>query len=313
MELRVYTYLILFTLYCIPAAAATKNAATPAPVKTFLNNLERLQLLSDDQSDEASRLNYENRNCFAGGTAEGNGVKINNSELSFLNISTSYGASQYCNNLFTLLYRNRALKLSHDIVSTEPIVLPDGNGKDEIRFYETKVKKTCIYNGEEKVFWQKFEVNAEDELIDTLEGYDSKPSNWEDNISDKSNKKNNTERGGSQQSEQGNKPYSPPIQETQPQTEKELLRLAARYYTSKDYSSATKTLHQLTAKYPNNAEAWYRLATIIRFKTKWSKTVYAKPKDEAIKYMRKAVDLATGSLRTKAERALFDWEHPYSM
>ncbi|MDE6523225.1 MAG: tetratricopeptide repeat protein [Muribaculaceae bacterium] len=313
MELRIYTFFIIFTLNCIPAAASTKNSATPAPVRTFLNNLERLQLLSDDQSDEASRLNYENRDCFAGGTAEGNGVKIHNSELYFLNISISYGASQYCNNLFTLLYRNRDLKLSHDIVSTEPIVFADANGKDEIRFYDTKVKKTCIYNGEEKVFWQKFGVDAEDELIDTLEGYDSKPSNWEGNISDKSNKKTNIERGGSQQSEQGNKLYTPPIQETLPQTEKELLRLAARYYTSKDYSSATKTLHQLTAKYPNNAEAWYRLATIIRFKNKWSKNVYAKPKETAIEYMRKAVNLATGSLKTKAERALFDWEHPYSM
>ena len=32
--------------------------------------------------------------------------------------------------------------------------------------------------------------------------------------------------------------------------------------------------------------------------------------DEAIKCMRKVVDLATGSLRTKADNALFYWEHP---
>lgn len=35
--------------------------------------------------------------------------------------------------------------------------------------------------------------------------------------------------------------------------------------------------------------------------------------DEAIKCMRKAVDLATDSLRAKVERAPFDWAHPYSM
>ena len=174
--MRIYTFLIQFILYCIPVAAATKNIATPVPVKTFLNNLERLQLLSDDQSDEASRLNYENRDCFKGGTAEGDGVQIRNSELYFLNISTRYAASQYCNNLFALLYRDRDLKLSHDIVSTDPLIFADANGKDEIRFYDTKVKKTCIYNGEEKVFWQIFGVDAVDEVIDTFEGYDRKPA-----------------------------------------------------------------------------------------------------------------------------------------
>jgi len=312
--MKVLTLLFLFTLGSLPAIAAPKAIATPSVVKTFLNNLGRLQQLSDDQSDEASRLNYENRDCFAGGVDEGNGVKINNSELFFLNISTRYGASPYCNTLFSLLYRERTLKMSHEILYTEAIYVPDINGKDEPYFYDTKVKKTCIYNNDKKVFWQEFLVDVSSGLIDTMTGYDKEPTDWRGGASSnhpiKPDNQNNQGRGGSSHLDQNNKPYAPPSQDIKPKTEQDLLRLAARYYTSKDYSAATSTLNTLTAKYPNNAEAWFRLALIVKYKTKWSKKVYKDPNRSAIEYMKKASDLANGKLKSKADNALFYWEHP---
>lgn len=316
-------YCVLVTMFLSFASllvAAPKNEGTPKVVKTLIANLETLTELSDNQRDDAYSIHLRNICSFAASGSGGINIDSDdrfNSEFHYLGLEPVSKSVTYCNKLYSLLYKERALKLSHEILYTEAINAPDIDGKDELYFYDTKVKKTCTYNNEEKVIWQTFEVAASDGLIDKIEGFDSKPTDWRGGASSTSpitpNSQNNRQSGSTSHLGQNNKPYTPPSYETKPQTEQDLLRLAARYYTAKDYSSAATTLNTLTAKYPNNAEAWFRLALIVRYKTKWSKKVYKDPNKSAIEYMKKASALANGKLKSKADNALFYWEHPNYM
>ena len=316
-------YCVLVTMFLSFASllvAAPKSEGTPKAVKTLIANLETLTELSENQRDDAYSIHLRNIGLFAASGSGGINIDSDdkfNSELYYLGLEPVSKSVTYCNKLYSFLYKERSLKLSHEILYTEAINAPDINGKDELYFYDTKVKKTCSYNNEKKVVWQTFEVAASDGLIDKIEGFDSKPTEWRDEASSTSpitpNTQNNQQLGSSSNLGQNKKTYTPPSHVTKPQTEQDLLRLAARYYTAKDYSSAATTLNTLTAKYPNNAEAWFRLALIVRYKTKWSKKVYEDPNKSAIEFMKKASALANGKLKSKADNALFYWEHPNYM
>ena len=316
-------YCVLVTIFLSFASllvAAPKNEGTPKVVKTLITNLETLTELSDNQRDDAYNIHLRNVGSFAASGSGGINIDSDdkfNSEFYYLGLEPVSKSVTYCIKLYSLLYKERALRLSHEILYTEAINAPDIDGKDELYFYDTKVKKTCTYNNEEKVIWQTFEVAASDGLIDKIEGFDSKPTDWRGGASSTSpitpNSQNNRQSGSTSHLDQSNKPYTLPSYETKQQTEQDLLRLAARYYTAKDYSSAATTLNTLTAKYPNNAEAWFRLALIVRYKTKWSKKVYKDPNKSAIEFMKKASALANGKLKSKADNALFYWEHPNYM
>lgn len=317
--MRYYLHIILL-FFSFSTFAAPKNVGTPQAVKTLIANLETLTELSDNQRDDAYSMHLHNIGSFAASGSGGINIDTDNkynSEFYYLGLEPVSKSVTYCNKLYSLLYKERALKLSHVILYTEAINAPDIDGKDELYFYDTKVKKTCTYNNEDKVIWQTFEVAASDGLIDKIEGFDSKPTDWRGGTSlnhpIKPDNQNNQGREGTSHLDQNKKTYAPPGQGTKPQTERDLLRLAARYYTAKDYSSAATTLNALTAKYPNNAEAWFRLSLIVRYKTKWSKKVYKDPNKSAIEFMKKASALANGKLKSKADNALFYWEHPNYM
>lgn len=307
---------------CLFTFAASKSEKTPNAVSAFINNLEAFTRLSDNQRDDAYRLNERNYLFFAGGGNSKGGITIDtenryNSEFYYLGLTPVSNSLRYCNQLYTLLYKEKSLKISHEILYTEAINAPDIDGKDELYFYDTKVKKTCAYNSNQsKVIWQSFEVGASNGLIDKIKGFDVRPSSW-----GVGNAGNSTVILPNQPNQDV---YETPNLDDRPRTnthtrpqeeqsEQDLLRIAARYYTAKDYSSASATLKQLTDKYPNNAEAWFRLALIVRYKTKWSKKVYKDPKKSAIEFMKKASDLANGKLKSKADNALFYWEHPNYM
>lgn len=315
MEIRYFLHIIVL-FFSFSSFAAQKNEGTPKAVKTLIDNLEILTELSDNQRDDAYSIHLRNIGSFAASGSGGINIDTDNkynSEFYYIGLEPVSKSVTYCNKLYSLLYKERTLKLSHEILYTEAINAPDIDGKNELYFYDTKVKKTCTYNNEEKVIWQTFEVAASNGLIDKIEGFDSKPIDWRDrtslNHNIKPDNQNNQNRGDLNQLDPNNKSSVPHSQETQPQTEQELLRLAARYYTAKDYSSAVTTLNTLTAKYPNNAEAWFRLACIVKFKTKWSKKVYKDPNKSSIEFMRKAFELGSGTLKSKAYNALDRWEH----
>lgn len=318
--MKYYAPIVILILSFSSTLAAPKNEGTPKAVKTLINNLETLTTLSDNHRDDAYNIHLLNIKLFAASRRGGINIDTDtkfNSEFYYIGLEPVSKSVTYCNKLYSLLYKERALKLSHEILYTEAINVPDIDGTDELYFYDTKVKKTCTYNNEEKIIWQTFEVAASDGLIDKIESFESKPSNWRSGISGNSNPhsdhRNNQEQSGSKHKERETKPYIPPIHDANSLTEQDFLRLAARYYTSKDYTAATTILNTLAAKYPNNAEAWFRLALIVKYKTKWSKTIYKDPNKSAIEFMKKASALADGELKSKADNALFYWEHPNYM
>ena len=77
-----------------------------------------------------------------------------------------------------MLYKEKCLKLEHEILYTEAISAPDIDGKDELYFYDTKIKKTCIHDNQAITIWQSFEVEASSGLIDKINGYNTMPSSW---------------------------------------------------------------------------------------------------------------------------------------
>ena len=301
--------------------AAPKNEKVPDAVNMFISNLEKLSQLSDSQRDTAYDLNEQNARFFAAGGDSRGGITIDsehkyNSELYYLGLGKVSNSLTYCNKLYTMLYKEKVLKLKHEILYTEAINVMDAHGKDELYFYVTKLKKTCEYNNETIVLWQAFEVNASDGLIDRIEGYNVMPASWSGGYANNKVGKSIIEK--SIIPEVSEVPEVPEVsapsnystnENVKMMTEQEYLRLAAYYYTAKDYEAAGTTYQQLTAVYPNNAEGWFRLACLVRYEKRWSNDVYANPKKKAIEFMEKASNLAVGKLKSKAENALFYWKN----
>lgn len=310
---KIYLVVLLLSSILIVSAAPT-NVDVPNKVVVFISNLERLAHLSDTQRDDAYRLHEQNVHCFyASGNSRGS-ITIDsdfennyNSELYYLGLGTVSSSLTYCNKLYTMLYKEKCLKLEHEILYTEAISAPDIDGKDELYFYDTKIKKTCFHNNHAITIWQSFEVEASSGLIVKINGYNTMPSSWLRNNVD--NVANQTVAEEPQQYPEN----TTQVEAVKKMTEQEYLRLAARYYTSRDYATAIATYRKLTTVYPENAEGWFRLALIVRYKTKWSKKAYKNPKQIAISFMKKASGLATGKLKSKADNALFYWENPNCM
>ena len=312
---KIYLVVLLLSSILIVSAAPT-NVDVPNKVVVFISNLERLAHLSDTQRDDAYRLHEQNVHCFyASGNSRGS-ITIDsdfennyNSELYYLGLGTVSNSLTYCNKLYTMLYKEKCLKLEHEILYTEAISAPDIDGKDELYFYDTKIKKTCIHDNQAITIWQSFEVEASSGLIDKINGYNTMPSSWlRNNVNNVANQTVIKESQDSQVPENPTK-----VENVKKKTEQEYLRIAARYYTSRDYVTAIATYRELTTVYPENAEGWIRLALIVRYKTKWSKKAYKNPQQIAITFMKKASGLATGNLKSKADNALFYWENPNYM
>lgn len=311
MEIKTFIPITIVLASCLTVLAAPKNEKVPHAVGMFISNLEKLSQLSDNQRDDAYNLNEQNIHYFAAGGNSKGGITIDsdqkfNSELYYLGLGSVSNSLTYCNKLYVMLYKEKELKLKHEILYTEAINVLDIHGKDELYFYDTKLKKICEYNNQIMELWQTFEVNASNGLIVKIEGYTTMPANWRRGRTDKSVKKSMIQQ--SQISTISNS-----LENKDAMDEQEYLRLAARYYTAKDYAAAGETYKQLTTVYPNNAEGWFRLALIVKYKTKWSKKIYKNPVKSAIEFMNKAKNLAVGELKSKAENALFYWEHPNYM
>ncbi len=307
MEIKKFILVAIVLVSCLTVLAAPKNEKIPHAVDMFISNLEKLSLLSDIQSDEAYNMHKQNIRCFAGTDNGAGGISIDsegtfNSELYYLGLGTVASATRYCNQLYTMLYKEKELKLKHEVLYTGPVKQINEYGKGELYFYETRLKKICEYNNQTIALWQTFEVNAADGLIDKIEGYNEIPISWR-----RESTGNNVEKPIIQ--EEPKPSDSDSHEDTKAMTEQEYLRLAARYYTAKDYVAAGATYKQLTIDYPNNAEGWFRLACLVRYEKKWSKKVYNNPQKTAISFMEKAANLAVGKLKSKAENALFYWKH----
>ena len=309
MEIKRIFILTTIIFCCISSEAANtksaKTAETPKAVVKFTDNVEKLSFLSNEEKEVATRLTEENRTLFP---AYPTGInldmnKYNNSEFLFLELPKAATSATYCRSLYKYIYEEKRLKLSHQILFTVIQYNIDAGGKDVPYIYETTLKKTCRLNNHTKDLWQIFTVSCEDGLITQLRTSENSPE---------------ASGNGAQEAEVYETIVKQPhhtneIQNTKIFTEQQYLNLAARYYTAKDYERAHTTLKKLTEVYDSNAEGWYRLALIVYYKPKWSKTVYSNPIEAAISFMKKASDRATGSLKKKIDNVLQPWEHPNDM
>lgn len=305
LEMRKAIIILLSLCSSLFSFSAVKKAPTPKAVTDFINCIEQLQSLNENQREEAFTLRKQTKQLFSlkngdqGFNIDKPTENVFNSELYFVGLGHVTNAQTYCLRLFKYLYEERVLKISSEVLFTETLCLPDANNKDEPKYYETNIKKMCQCNNTTKTVWQTYRVPVSSGVIDRIYGYDQEPAGW-----DRSNP-------GKHDTEQTQSPSTPSKPDDEKEwTEDDFLYYAARYYKAKDYSSAATILTALTSTYPANAEAWFRLAVLVKYKTKWSKKNYKDPNKTAIEFMKKAASLANDQLKKKAENALYYWEHP---
>lgn len=256
-------------------------AKVPEKTNTFINSVENLSSISPNDANSASILTTKIINCFTGSSTS-QGTDINNSELYFLGLNNAkFSSRTYSRLLRKYIFDDKTLFSKYKIHDTEIIKAPDR--KDTPRFYYTYVETSINYNGRVYKYWQRFSEDHEKSLV--------------------------RDKGINQIITQ-EQPFDKKIivdGDKNTMTAKQLLDLAAEYYTRKDYTSAYDTYKTITTKYDSNAEGWYRLAIMTRMK-KGCK--YSDYKSVAKSYMKKARDRASGELLRKAEDVLYYWEHP---
>lgn len=287
-KIIILTVLLLSCLNCAPVKAE-KRHKTPTPVSTFIQNVEMLSTLHENELGKAGMLQMECVECFNATSSSSTGVPIDKrqpftSEFPYLNLPGANTSSMYCRNLYTYIFQERTLNIRHQIGNTTEAYLPNSKNQKEPQVYETDVTKYCICNNTEYVFKQVFcTVPETDGLITEIRTYPSESSNKAEPISGSDNAVS---------------------------TEQQFLNLAAKYYTNKDIENAYYTLKRMTELYPNNAYGWYRLACIIYYNDKKMKRFYSNPREVAKKFMEDAGKMSP-RLKADCENFLVRFEHPY--
>lgn len=299
---------LVFITCVFTCNATSHNVETPQLVYELISAIEKLSKCDPNQDDIAYQLKDRIRFCF-----EDNIRCENNNEFNILGIKCEPFINNYCNTLYAQLWESRTLKEEHKILYTIELDAPNHTGGRDTEFYETRIQKTCTYNNNRVDMWQVIEIpySGERKIVsfdvqsvqpDWIPGNNNGKRN-RNNESIKSNGNNNSSSGNTIQSN---------YKQLRPMSEKEYLHQAARFYTDKDYDKAINTYIQLTEDYPQCGEGWYRLASIVRYKTKWSKKYYKDPKKEAINFMQKAEECGSGNIKSKAYEAWIKWEYPLS-
>lgn len=301
-------FIILFlVVFCwLYANAATKNTVkVPGTVVKFINCVEKLSDFVDEET--AIRLRSEMTNCFAS-QQETYGINIddgesgNSSEFPFLGFATVSNSTSYCMRLYTYIFTNKTLKISHQVLNTEAINTIGDDGKDELYFYSTTLKKTYSYNNTTRSLWQVIEVpSGDNKPIDQLVTYEYEPkaTSIVDAYEEKIETPNINETKN-QHKQEGTK--------RRELSEREYLNLAARYYTAKNYERSYDILKKMTEIYDINAEGWYRLALIVYYQPQSCKKIYSNPKEMAKSFMEKAENRADGSFKEKISNRLLRWK-----
>ena len=288
MEIKRTLIVFTFVINVFSTNMFGKGDNPPEVVVKFINNVERLSNISNEDEEKAIKLREEMKECFAGKEVYGiniDKVSENNSEFPYLGLSTVSNSTTYCMKLYTYVFKDRTLKLSHQSMNTEVINAPGNNGKDVKYFYSTTIEKICICNSYVKKLWQIFEVPCDEKgningVINSLKTLDKEP---------------NVIIGEELKRE---------IEKSQKLSEQQYLNIAARYYTKKDYENAYLTYKKLTEMYDENAEGWYRLALLVFYHEKCYKHIYSNPRQKAKSFMEKAKDRAKGKLKEDANNVL---------
>lgn len=299
----------VLVVFCwLYANAVTKNIVTlPGVVAKFINCVEKLSDSVDEES--AIKLRSEMTNCFAS-QEETYGIDIddeksgNSSEFPFLDFATASvsNSNSYCMRLYTYIFTNKTLKISHQVLRTESIDIIGDDGKAEPRFYSTTLKKTYSYNNTTRSLWQVIEVpSGDNKPIDRLVTYAYEPTS--SSILDDYEKElepSIIKESKSQHKQEGT--------QRRELSEREYLNLAARYYTAKNYERSYDVLKKMTEVYDMNAEGWYRLALIVYYQPQSCKKIYSNPKEMAKSFMKEAENRANGTFKERISNRLLRWE-----
>jgi hypothetical protein len=270
---------VIFSIFALSFCLYAHGVKTPEVTLTFVKSVEQLAILNPADVNQANQLQQQIQRCFL--AVEQGGINIVNNDLFLIGAYSNnvITGQRYSIKLKQLIFDDRKLAVSNEILSTDMIKKPD-QGKDVPHLYCSFIKKTMLYDGRTSVVWQRISVP-----------YENKSSISEITSSDKKFEKKDIKKGIDEEN----------------MTASQLLDLAAEYYTNKDYVSAFNTYMKLTQKFDSNAEGWYRLA-IMAYQKKGCK--YVDHRAVARDYMIKARDRAKGDMLEKAKDVLYYWEHP---
>lgn len=302
---KIFTSVLIIFCWSYVNAATKHIVKVPGTIVKFINCVEKLSDFVDEET--AIRLRSEMTNCFAS-QQETYGINIddgesgNSSEFPFLGLATVSNSTSYCMRLYTYIFTNKSLKISHQVLNTETINIVGDDGKNELYFYSTTLKKTCSYNNTTINLWQVIEVpSGHNKPIDQLVTYEYEPkaTSIVDAYEEKIGIPNINE------SKNQHKQEEPQRREL---SEREYLNLAARYYTAKNYERSYDVLKKMTEIYDMNAEGWYRLALIVYYQPQSCKKIYSNHKEAAKSFMKNAEARASGTFKERISNRLLRWE-----
>ena len=263
------------------------GAKVPPNTDAFIQSVEQLSAIRPNEANEASILATRMMGCFTNSSVS-QGADINNSEIFLLGLGKEkFSARTYSRLLRKLIFDDKEICSNYKILNSEVIKEPSSRG-DIPRNYFTYVQNTVIYKGRSYTFWQRFSEDHE-----------------------KASSKEIRNRGINSIITQ-EKPFEKKgvsidnIIENM--TERQLLDLAAEYYTRKKYEEAYNTYVILTQKYDSNAEGWYRRAIMV-LKKKGCK--FDNHKDVARPMLEKAKSVgASGKILREINDLLYWFVHP---
>lgn len=264
---RLHLLSIAVFLICAVSAHCENS---PMKVTTFYNGLSQLE--NAPSFDAASVIQQKMASCFT--ASELSGINLNMDDLGEMT------SGLYTMKLFSLLYDEKRIKVSCNIVSTEAARQPDQNKgmeKKGASHLISHVKKTYTQNGIPKTYYDVVTVLISTGLITEMSN-ESVIENTRD-ISD--------------------------------QLSAEQLRSRAAYCYSKGlYTQAYDYYEQLIKIAPTDGDAAYRIA-LLTFWRKGCKNKFGKKtaRKKAKDYIRIAIKYGNSEISEKASNVSANWEN----
>lgn len=243
---------------------------TPLKVTSFYEGMNQLEMASS--YDDASLIQQNMAACFM--ASELSGINLNMDDMGEMT------SGLYTMKLFSLLYDEKAMKASCDIIGTEAARQPDQNKgmeKKGTSHLVTHVKKTYIQEGVPKTYYDVVTVLVSNGLI----------------------------------TEMSNETAIENTTVIPDRLSVEQLRSRAAYCYSKGlYAQAYDYYEQLVKVAPADGDAAYRIA-LLTFWRKGCKDRFSKKaaQDKAKDYIRIAIKYGDSEISEKASNVSANWEN----
>lgn len=266
--------LIIMCLWIVPSLLWA--IGTPESVRKFYGGMVDLEKASD--VNMANRIQQTMASCFM--ASDKSGIELT---IDGLNTMPS---TLYTMKLHTMIFREKSLKVSCNVINTELVEQPDQNGieqKKGAQHYVSYIKKDYTRNDG---------TSSYNDLVFTLISNGLFVS-MENTTEDRNSK-------------------TPRPSEDNERLSLEQLRAKAAYcYTKKDYVQAYEYYEQLVKVAPTDGDAAYRIA-LLTFWRKGCKVKYKKKKlaeEKAKEYIDVAIRYGSDEIREKAMNVRDNWNN----